>query len=90
VLRNAVGAANVLESAPSMPSEDFSIFLQQRPGMFFFLGVTPPGVDPATAPANHSPLFMVDEAAFPRGVTALASLAMDVLFSGVPKLSTAP
>ncbi len=90
VLRDALGPANVLESAPSMPSEDFSFFLQRAPGMFFFLGVTPRGEDPATAPANHSPLFVVDESAFPAGMTALASLAIDALISGVPKLEKAP
>lgn len=90
VLRDALGPANVLESAPSMPSEDFSFFLQRAPGMFFFLGVTPRGEDPATAPANHSPLFVVDESAFPAGMTALASLAIDALISGVPKLAKAP
>ncbi len=90
VLRNALGSANVLESAPSMPGEDFSALLQKVPGLFIFLGVTPRGVDPSTAPANHSPLFVVDEASFPTGITALSSLALDALFYGVPKLSVTP
>jgi amidohydrolase len=83
-LRHALGDANVRESAPSMPGEDFSFFLQRVPGMFLFLGVTPRGSDPSRAPANHSPLFVVDESALPTGVTALASLALDALFYGVP------
>ena len=90
VLRNTLGSANVLESPPSMPGEDFSILMHHAPGLFLFLGVTPKGVDPATAPANHSPLFVVDEAALPTGVTALASLALDALFYGVPKLAVTP
>ena len=90
VLRNSLGSANVLESPPSMPGEDFSILMHHAPGLFLFLGVTPKGVDPATAPANHSPLFVVDEAALPTGVTALASLALDALFYGVPKLAVTP
>jgi amidohydrolase len=90
VLRLALGAENVLENNPSMPSEDFSFFLQRVPGMFLFLGITPKGSDPATAPANHSPLFVVDEAAFPVGVKALSSLALDALFFGVPKLNVTP
>jgi amidohydrolase len=90
VLRRALGDANVLESAPAMPGEDFSILLQKVPGLFIFLGVTPRGTDPLTVPANHSPLFVVDEAALPTGVTALASLALDALFHGVPKLAPAP
>jgi amidohydrolase len=90
VLRTTLGAANVLESAPAMPGEDFSLLLQRVPGLFIVLGVTPRGVDPATAPANHSPLFVVDEAALPTGITALSSLALDALFYGVPKLSVTP
>ena len=90
VLRNTLGSTNVLESAPAMPGEDFSLLLQRVPGLFIFLGVTPRGIDPATAPANHSPLFVVDEAALPTGITALASLAIDALLYGVPKLTVTP
>jgi amidohydrolase len=36
-------------------------------------------VDPATAPANHSPYFEVDEGVLPLGVRALANLAADFL-----------
>ncbi|MCC7054900.1 MAG: amidohydrolase [Gemmatimonadaceae bacterium] len=85
-LRNALGGTQVLESAPSMPAEDFSRFLEKVPGMFFFLGVTPKGRDPLSAPANHSPMYDVDEAAFPTGVKALSVLAIDALLNGVPPL----
>ena len=34
------------------------------------------------APANHSPLFYVDEKALPTGVRALANLAVDYLSTG--------
>jgi amidohydrolase len=66
----------------SMPAEDFSRYLEKVPGMFVFLNVTGPGTDHAAAPANHSPLFDVDERALPVGVRTLASLAADYL-SGV-------
>jgi len=66
-------------NALSMPAEDFSYFAERVPGVFVFLGVTPPGVPLESAPANHSPLFDVDEAALPVGVRALASLAVDYL-----------
>ena len=60
-------------------AEDFSFFQERAPGFFFFLGVTPEGQDPVTAPANHSPLFFADEAALPVGVRAMASVAVDWL-----------
>jgi len=52
------------------------------PGMFFFLGVTPPGEDPRKAPANHSPLFHIHEPALKYGVRSLAYLAIDYLRRG--------
>ena len=65
---------------PLVPvSEDFAEYQQKIPGLFFFLGVTPEGQDPATAPRNHSPKFFADEAALPVGVRAMASLALDYL-----------
>jgi amidohydrolase len=86
VLRNTLGLAGVLESAPSMPAEDFSLFLNRVPGLFFFLGITPRDKDPLTVAANHSPLYDVDEGAFPTGVKALSALALDALLHGVPPL----
>ena len=47
--------------------------------MFIFLGSARKGVDAATTPANHSPLYEVDEGVLPLGVRALAGLAVDFL-----------
>ena len=44
-------------------SEDFSFYAKEVPGLFVFLGVTPPDQDPAKAAPNHSPKFFVDESA---------------------------
>jgi amidohydrolase len=60
-------------------SEDFSYFQRLVPGLFFFVGATRPEVDPAEAPANHSPRFHVDERALLLGVRSLAHLACDFL-----------
>jgi amidohydrolase len=81
-LRRVAGADQVKLSALTGTAEDFSFYLQKVPGMFFFLGVTPKGVDPKTAPTNHSPLFFADEAALPVGVRALTNLALDYLYAG--------
>ncbi len=63
-------------------SEDFSFFQRLVPGLFYFVGVTPPGTDPATAPSNHSPRFFADERGLLIGVRSLAHLAMDFLAGG--------
>ena len=51
--------ATALMPAPLMGAEDFSYVLQRVPGAMAFLGACPPGVEPATAPANHSNLVVL-------------------------------
>ncbi len=60
-------------------AEDFSAYQRRIPGMYFFLGITPPGAVMDTVPANHSPRFFADEGALPVGVRSLAHLAVDYL-----------
>ena len=78
-LRRVAGARLLSDAAPSTTSEDFSYYGQHVPSMLFFLGVNPPGADPAQWAANHSPRFNPDEAAMLTGVRALATLAADYL-----------
>ncbi|MBM3820155.1 MAG: amidohydrolase [Acidimicrobiia bacterium] len=75
-----VAGDKLVEVTRNTVAEDFSRFQQQVPGMFVFLGITPPA-QVGTAAANHSPQFMVDEAALVTGVRTLAHLAADYLFS---------
>ncbi len=78
-----VAGADAVSVAPALTtSEDFSLFEQKVPGLFFFLGVTPRNADPARVAANHSPRFFADEAALPIGVRLLANLALDYLQGG--------
>jgi metal-dependent amidase/aminoacylase/carboxypeptidase family protein len=72
----------VFLTRPRTVAEDFAKYEEKVPGMFFFLGVNQPGVDPAKVAENHSPYFFVDEGALPVGVRALASLAIDYLQKG--------
>ncbi|HET6673860.1 MAG TPA: amidohydrolase [Nitrospiraceae bacterium] len=60
-------------------SEDFSFFAGETPGLFVFLGITPPDQDPAKAAPNHSPDFFVDESALTVGTRTMASLAVNFL-----------
>lgn len=66
-------------------SEDFSVFAKEVPGLYFFLGVTPHGQDPAKAAPNHNPGFIVDDSALVVGARALATLAVDFLTGEMPK-----
>ncbi|HKC40405.1 MAG TPA: amidohydrolase, partial [Gemmatimonadales bacterium] len=78
-LRRVAGNDRVGIAQPKTPAEDFSRYQEKIPGLFFFLGITPPGTDPRNAAPNHSPRFFVDEAALPVGVRALSHLAVDYL-----------
>jgi amidohydrolase len=84
-LRRTLGAANVIPAQQTTTAEDFSLFQRKVPGMFFFLGVTPPGADPRSVAPNHSPRFFADEAALVPGMRALANLAVDYLFGAAGK-----
>jgi amidohydrolase len=76
-----VAPGKVKESELITGAEDFTFFQRQAPGLFVFLGITP-SEQVGKAPANHSPLFYVDEKALPTGVRALANLAVDFLNGG--------
>jgi amidohydrolase len=76
-LQRVAGAERVQLVPKVTGSEDFSYFQQLVPGLFYFVGATRPDVDPAKAPANHSPRFHVDERALLLGVKTLAHLVCD-------------
>jgi amidohydrolase len=76
-LQRVAGTEHVQFVPKVTGSEDFSYFQQLVPGLFFFVGVTRPEIDPAKAPANHSPRFHVDERALLLGVRSLSHLVCD-------------
>ncbi len=78
-LERVAGATHVVVVPKVTGSEDFSFFQQVVPGLFYFVGVTPPSQDLATAPSNHSPLFTIDETGLGLGLRSLAQVAVDFL-----------
>ena len=69
VLTEAAGAGNVNPATPpTTVAEDFSYFQQAIPGVFYHLGASPDGVDPAQSAPNHSPEFSPNEKVLPLGV----------------------
>ena len=80
VLEEAAGEGNVNPGAPATTvAEDFSYLSQEVPGVFYHLGASADGVDPATSPPNHSPAFDVNEAVLPVGVKAHVLTALRYL-----------
>ena len=78
-LRKVAGAANVKEIPLITGAEDFAYYGEKIPAFFFMVGVTPKGTDVLTAPANHSPLFYLDETAMPLATRAMINVAVDYL-----------
>ena len=72
-------AGKVNDVKPRTVAEDFSLYQQRVPGMFFYLGINAKGADVSKVAENHSPHFFVDEGALPTGIRALANLAIDYL-----------
>jgi amidohydrolase len=81
-LARVAGPDRVLLGPPAMATEDFSYFAQQAPGLFFWVGITPPDQDAKRAAPNHSPLFKVDEAGLLPGLRGMLHLVADYTGSG--------
>ena len=80
VLEEAAGEGKVNAAAPpTTVAEDFSYLSQVVPGVFYHLGASATGVDPATSAPNHSPAFDVNEAVLPVGVKAHVLTALRFL-----------
>ncbi len=78
-LRAVAGDASVIEPPLQMGAEDFAYYAKEVPAMFFFVGSTAAGIDPVTAPSNHSPLFQLDESSLDLGLRALLQVTLDYL-----------
>lgn len=76
ILARAVGTDEFREMRYVTGAEDFSYYQQQIPGLFMMVGINDPGVPDYSGPANHSPLFTVNETALLTGVRALVAFAM--------------
>ena len=78
-LERALGADNVLEMPLVTVAEDFSQYSTVAPTLFFFVGSTAADIDPAKAPINHSPQFLLDEQSLQVGSRAMLQVALDYL-----------
>jgi amidohydrolase len=72
------GSANILEPPPQMGAEDFALYQQRIPGLFFFLGVG--NTAKKITAMIHTEYFDLDEDALPIGVRALAGVTLDYLY----------
>lgn len=78
-LERAFGKGHVKRISLVTSAEDFAHFAQRVPSFYFFVGATPRDQDMLTTPANHSPLFYLDESALMVGLRAMLYVAVDYL-----------
>jgi amidohydrolase len=75
-----VGENNVRPQIPTMGGEDFSAFLEQRPGCYFFVGTNNEGR--GLTWGHHHPRFDIDEDALAIGVETMARTLTGYLAQG--------
>jgi amidohydrolase len=80
VARGVVGEENVEVAGPKMGAEDFSYFLIERPGCFFFVGTG--NEDKETHISHHHPRFDVDEDGMAPGMAVMAGTVTSYLNRG--------
>jgi len=93
VLGGVVGAENVLPFEPTMGAEDFSFFLQARPGCYFMVGNGDGahregghGLGPCML---HNPSYDFNDELIPLGATAWVRIAEEWLARPAPARTTA-
>jgi amidohydrolase len=72
--RAELGDEAIMDAAPIMGGEDFSAYLAEAPGAFFWVGA---GHDDAIP--HHHPRFTLDESAFRSGIAVFVRTALDYL-----------
>jgi amidohydrolase len=78
-LARSLGEGNVKTSRLLTVGEDFAYVARTVPSVYYWVGITPAGQDPAQAADNHSDMFFVDEAGIQVGLRSLLHLAVDYL-----------
>ncbi len=79
-LTRAAGEGNAVRIPADTGAEDFAYYQMEVPGFFFFVGVCPPDVDPASAPSHHTPDFMMDEKGMLTGLKSLLNVTLEYMF----------
>ncbi|HSK12143.1 MAG TPA: amidohydrolase [Phnomibacter sp.] len=73
-LEKAAGPGNVKAKEWTTGAEDFSFFSDKVPGLFFFLGGMPAGMDKKDAFPHHTPDFYIDDSRLDVGIKAFVEL----------------
>ncbi len=76
-LEATAGKENVILQNAITGAEDFSFYQKEVPGLFFFLGGMPKGMDPKEAYPHHTPDFFVTDDSLILGIRSFCALVFD-------------
>jgi amidohydrolase len=82
VLKRTAAPDGLVVPPLSTVAEDFSAYSDEVPTLYVFVGSTAADRDAATAPNNHSPVFLVDEKSLDFGLRTMVGLALEYLQGG--------
>jgi amidohydrolase len=77
VAAEVVGSDRVLQATRTTGADDMSLFLQETPGCYFFVGAG--NAEKGLSSPHHSPTFDFDEQALEVGVAVLSRVALEFL-----------
>lgn len=60
-------------------AEDFSFFQKEVPGLYWFVGGMPKGMESAEAPPHHTPDFYIEEEGMKLGIKSMVGLTVDYM-----------
>lgn len=78
VIDKVIGSQRRILADPTLAGEDFSVYLQQVPGCFFWLGAGPEN-GASDAHGLHHPKYELNETCIPLGASLLAEIAVQRL-----------
>jgi amidohydrolase len=79
-IREELGAGGLVETAPVMGGDDFSAYLHEVPGAYFFVGSASEHADSSFP--HHHPRFTVDEDALANGIGIFLRTTLALLRQG--------
>lgn len=81
-LERVAGRDNAIVINAITGAEDFSFFQKKVPGLYFFIGGMPAGMNPEDTAPHHTPDFYIDEEGMKVGLRAMANLTIDYMVGG--------
>lgn len=78
-LQELAGTEDVILSDAITGAEDFSFFQKEVPGLYWFVGGMPEGMNPSEAAPHHTPDFYIEEKGMKLGVKSMVGLTVDYM-----------